>query len=106
MLCVRLVFCLYAEDAGIFGDHLTFHNYIKGFYVKDVRRALMDLFRVLDTKTEERDPYMDDALAAFPYVNGGLFADENIEIPNFTQEIVDLLLHNASEDFDWSQIVS
>ena len=104
MLCVRLVFCLYAEDAGIFGGHLKFHNYIKGFSVKDVRRALIDLFRVLDTKTEERDPYMDDALAAFPYVNGGLFADENIEIPNMTQDIVDLLLHNASEDFDWSQI--
>ena len=104
MLCVRLVFCLYAEDAGVFGGHLKFHNYIRSFNVKDVRRALIDLFRVLDTKTEERDPYMDDALAAFPYVNGGLFADENIEIPNFTQEIVDLLLHNASEDFDWSQI--
>ena len=104
MLCVRLVFCLYAEDAGIFGGHLKFHNYIKSFIAKDVRRALIDLFRVLDTKTEERDPYMDDALAAFPYVNGGLFADENIEIPNFTQDIVDLLLHNASEDFDWSQI--
>ena len=104
MLCVRLVFCLYAEDAGIFGGHLKFHNYIKSFSVKDVRRALIDLFRVLDTKTEERDPYLDDALAAFPYVNGGLFADENIEIPNFTQEIVDLLLRNASEDFDWSKI--
>lgn len=104
MLCVRLVFCLYAEDAGIFGGHLKFHNYIKSFNVKDVRRALIDLFRVLDTKTEEHDPYMDDALAAFPYVNGGLFADENIEIPNMTQDIVDLLLHNASEDFDWSQI--
>lgn len=104
MLCVRLVFCLYAEDAGIFGGHLKFHNYIKSFNVKDVRRALIDLFRVLDTKTEERDPYMDDSLAAFPYVNGGLFADENIEIPNMTQDIVDLLLHNASEDFDWSQI--
>ena len=104
MLCVRLVFCLYAEDAGIFGGHLKFHNYVKSFPVKDVRRALIDLFRVLDTKTEERDPYMDDALAAFPYVNGGLFADENIEIPNMTQDIVDLLLRNASEDFDWAQI--
>lgn len=62
------------------------------------------MFRVLDTKIEDRDPYMDERLAVFPYVNGGLFADENIEIPNFTQEIVDLLLHNASEDFDWSQI--
>lgn len=104
ILCVRLVFCLYAEDAGIFGEHLKFHNYIKSFAPRDVRRALIDLFRVLDTKIEDRDPYMDERLAAFPYVNGGLFADESIEIPNFTQEIVDLLLHNASEDFDWSQI--
>ena len=104
ILCVRLVFCLYAEDSGIFGGHLKFHNYLGSFAPKDVRRALIDLFRVLDTKTEDRDPYLDDVLASFPYVNGGLFADENIEIPNFTQEIVDLLLHKASEDFDWSQI--
>ena len=104
MLCVRLVFCLYAEDAGIFGDHLKFHNYIKGFALKDVRRALIDLFRVLDTKTEDRDPYMDADLASFPYVNGGLFADENIEIPNFTEEIIDIILRKASEDFDWSEI--
>lgn len=104
MLCVRLVFCLYAEDAGIFGDRNKFHNYIMSFSARDVRRALIDLFRVLDTKLEERDPYIDEQLAAFPYVNGGLFADEEIEIPNFTQEIIDLLLHHASEDFDWSQI--
>ena len=104
ILCVRLVFCLYAEDSGIFGAHNEFHNYIKSFAPKDVRRALIDLFRVLDTKVNDRDPYMDDVLAAFPYVNGGLFADEDIEIPNFTQEIVDLLLHKASEDFDWSEI--
>lgn len=105
ILCVRLVFCLYAEDSGIFGgDHNKFHNYIKSFDVRDVRRALIDLFKVLDTKIEDRDKYLDERLAVFPYVNGGLFADENIEIPNFTQEIVDLLLHKASEDFDWSQI--
>ncbi len=104
ILCVRLVFCFYAEDAGIFGGHLKFHNYIKSFEPRDVRRALIDLFRVLDTKIEDRDPYMDERLASFPYVNGGLFADENIEIPNFTPEIVNLLLHNVSENFDWSQI--
>ncbi len=103
-LCVRLVFCLYAEDAGIFGAHLMFHNYLARFSPRDMRRALIDLFRVLDTPENRRDPYMDEALAAFPYVNGGLFADEDIEIPYFTEEIVDLLLHNASEDFDWSQI--
>ena len=104
ILCVRLVFCLYAEDSGIFGEHLKFHNYLKEFAPKDVRRALIDLFQVLDTKIDERDPYMDETLASFPYVNGGLFADEHIEIPNFTQEIVDLLLHNASENFNWAEI--
>lgn len=104
ILCVRLVFCLYAEDAGIFGSHSKFHDYVRSFAAKDVRRALIDLFRVLDTKPADRDPYMDETLASFPYVNGGLFADTDIEIPNFTDGIVDLLLHKASEDFDWSQI--
>ncbi len=84
MLCVRLVFCLYAEDAGIFGSRTMFHDYLRGFQPKNVRKALIDLFRVLDTKEADRDPYMDEELAAFPYVNGGLFADENIIIPRFT----------------------
>ena len=92
MLCVRLVFCLYAEDAGIFGAPNMFHDYLRGFQPKNVRKALIDLFRVLDTKTADRDPYMDEDLASFPYVNGGLFADENIIIPRFTEEIVELLL--------------
>ena len=104
MLCVRLVFCLYAEDAGIFGSKTMFHDYLKGFQPKNVRKALIDLFRVLDTKVADRDPYMDEDLAAFPYVNGGLFADENIIVPRFIEEIIDLLLTNASEDFNWSQI--
>lgn len=104
MLCVRLVFCLYAEDSGIFGNKTVFHDYLKGFQSKNVRKGLIDLFRVLDTKIEDRDPYMDEDLAAFPYVNGGLFADENIIVPRFTEEIIDLLLSKASEDFDWSEI--
>lgn len=104
MLCVRLVFCLYAEDAGIFGQHEKFGQYLKQFQPKDVRKALIELFQVLDTKTDDRDPYMDEDLAGFPYVNGGLFADENIEIPKFTEEIVDLLINKASAGFDWSEI--
>ena len=104
VLCVRLVFCLYAEDAGIFGSHTMFHDYLKGFQAKNVRKALIDLFKVLDTKAADRDPYMDEDLAGFPYVNGGLFADENIIIPRFTEEIIDLLLTKASEDFNWSSI--
>lgn len=103
-LCVRLVFCLYAEDSGLFGEKLAFHNYLQRFQVRDTRRALIDLFKVLDTKLQDRDKYLDDELAKFPYVNGGLFANENIIIPHLTQEIVDILLHHASEDFDWSEI--
>ena len=104
MLCVRLVFCLYAEDAGIFGKHGMFHDYLRQFEAKSARKALIELFQVLDQKDSERDPYLDEDLAAFPYVNGGLFADENIEIPNFTEEIMDILLEKASADFDWSEI--
>lgn len=104
VLCVRLVFCLYAEDAGIFGEHAMFHDYLTSFRNKNMRRALMDLFRVLDQKPEDRDPYMDDDLAAFPYVNGGLFADEDIEIPKITDDIIELLLKECSEEFDWSSI--
>lgn len=103
MLCVRLVFCLYAEDAGIFGGHGMFHNYLERHRAED-RRALINLFRVLDQNPEQRDPYLDDDLAAFPYVNGGLFSDENIEIPRLGEEVVGLILRRASEDFDWSAI--
>ena len=102
-LCVRLVFCLYAEDAGVFGGHGKFHDYLQG-HQRDARRALMDLFQVLDTKPEDRDPYLDEDLLAFPYVNGGLFSDENIEIPRLDETIVDLILRRASADFDWSAI--
>lgn len=106
-LCVRLVFCLYAEDAGIFGHHGMFHDYLSAFETRAMRKALIDLFRVLDTKLQDRDPYLKNdnpELAAFPYVNGGLFSDENIEIPPFTDEIRDLLLVKASENFNWSEI--
>lgn len=104
MLCVRLVFCFYAEDAGIFGRRRMFHDYLEQYSAKDMRRALIELFKVLDTKAEERDPYLEEDLAAFTYVNGGLFENENIEIPQFTEEIRHLILTNASEDFDWSEI--
>lgn len=104
ILCVRIVFCLYAEDAGIFGQHGMFHDYLEEFDTKHMRKAVIELFQVLDTKPEARDPYMEESLAQFPYVNGGLFANEDIEIPQFTDEIRNLLLENASADFDWSEI--
>lgn len=107
ILCVRMVFCLYAEDAGIFGQHGMFHDYLEEFDARKMRKAMIELFQILDTKLEDRDPYLKDdnpQLAAFPYVNGGLFANEDIEIPPFTDEIRNLLLEKASADFDWSEI--
>lgn len=106
-LCVRLVFCLYAEDAGIFGRKNMFHDYLEQFKSRELRRVLIRLFRVLDTKEKDRDPYLaddDPKLAEFPYVNGGMFSSEDIEIPPFTDELRDLLLRKASDEFDWSNI--
>lgn len=103
-LCVRLVFCLYAEDAGIFGRHAMFHDYLAGVGINNVRDALVELFKILDTKEEDRDPYGNPDLLAFPYVNGGLFANEHIIIPRFNETIVDILLNKCSADFDWSEI--
>lgn len=103
-LVVRLVFCLYAEDAGIFGHHMMFHDYLARFSSRDFRRGLIDLFSVLNTPIEERDPYLDEELLAFPYVNGGMFAENKLEIPNFTDELSELILEHASSNFDWSEI--
>ena len=103
-LCVRIVFCLYAENAGLFGSHTQFHDYLQRFEPRDIRRALIDLFRTLDTPPDKRDPYLDADLAAFPYVNGGLFADETIEIPPFDDALKTILLTRASDGFDWSSI--
>ena len=105
ILCVRLVFCLYAEDAHLFGKKTAFHDYLAQYAAKDIRRALIDLFEVLDTPPERRDPYLDESLKAFEYVNGGLFSnDVRLEIPQFTDELKELILAKASDDFDWSEI--
>lgn len=102
ILCVRIVFCLYAEDAGVFA-HDQFHDFLVTYEAKDLRRALRDLFEVLNTPVEKRSKYLQEELKAFPYTNGGLF-EEEIEIPQFTEELKEILLQNASFDFDWSEI--
>lgn len=105
-LCVRLVFCLYAEDAGIFGKKDMFHDYLVKYEndLDSMRNALIQLFKVLDTKDNDRDKYLSDELAQFPYVNWGLFSNENIEIPRFTEEIKNLILVEGAIKFDWSEI--
>ena len=107
ILCVRLVFCLYAEDAGIFGEkRCMFHDYLSRFKPGqgEMRKGLIELFEVLNTPPDRRDPYLDDSLKAFPYCNGGLFADRDVEIPRFNDKLAELILKHASDDFDWSRI--
>jgi len=102
ILCVRIVFCLYAEDAGVF-RHDQFHDYLNGYAAEDLSDALLKLFKVLNTPDDQRSRYLREDLKAFPYTNGGLF-EEEIEIPQFTEELKQTLLQNASLDFDWSEI--
>lgn len=101
-LCVRLVFCLYAEDSGLFGKKSLFHDYLEDFQPHQVRNALMDLFRILDTEEANRNPYESETLLEFPYVNGSLFSDP-VEIPQFSEDAVNLILEDAC-NFDWSEI--
>ncbi len=102
ILCVRIVFCLYAEDAGLFETKTSFEDYIKSFSLENLRDGIIKLFKALDTRLEQRDKY-DTKLKPFPYVNGGLFCDEQIEIPNFTEEIVDVIVNHCAP-FDWRDI--
>lgn len=106
ILCVRIVFCLYAEDARLFGRRSAFREYLQQYRNNPsmFRRALMDLFEVLDSKPEDRDPYISPKLAAFPYVNGDLFKDKTAIIPRLSDEIISIILDDASHEFDWSAI--
>lgn len=106
VLCVRLVFCFYAEDAGLFGRYHMFNDYLSKFRDDpySFRDALIRLFKILDQEEHERDPYLSDELLAFPYVNGGLFENENLVVPRVNEEIIDIILNEASDNFDWSNI--
>lgn len=102
VLCVRLVFCLFAEDAGLFPKN-AFYRYLKAMPATQVRAALKELFAHLRAKPEDRDPYASAQLKDFPYVNGGLF-EADVEIPNFTEEILEVLLEEVSKGTNWSHI--
>lgn len=103
-LCVRLVFCFYAEDSGLFGRRNMFYDYLNKRKGINFRDALIKLFKILDQNQEDRDQYLEDDLAAFPYVNGGLFENKNFTIPRINEEIIDIILNQASVGFDWSKI--
>ena len=102
VLITRVIFLLYAEDADLLQSHQAFGRYCEGDPNK-LRRKLIDLFEAIDTPLDKRDEYMDGDLAAFPYVNGGLFADSTITVPQMTEEIQEAIT-DASQDFDWKEI--
>ncbi len=105
VLCVRLVFCLYAENAGLFKEHDSFRKFIASYRPENLRGGLRDLFTILDTPVDQRDPDDEEKLLSFPYVNGGLFtSSQKIKIPRFSQEAYDILLHDCAENFNWAGI--
>jgi len=100
---VRLVFCFYAEDAELFGKRNMFHDYMESFQPEHFRKGLMDLFEILDTKEEDRiDPFEEEKLLAFPYVNGSLFT-EKTPIPPIDDATRRLILEDGC-GFDWANI--
>lgn len=102
VLITRIIFLLYAEDADLLQSHQAFGRYCEGDPAK-LRRKLVELFETIDTPLDQRDEYMDEDLTAFPYVNGGLFADSSIIVPQMTPEILEAITE-ASQDFDWREI--
>ena len=103
-LLVRLVFCLFADDTGIFEPRDVFVDFIETRTSEDgadLGPRLAELFQVLDTPEGDRQTTLDEDLARFPYLNGGLFAGP-LRIPSFTAPMRQALL-NACQ-FDWSNI--
>lgn len=100
---VRILFCLFAEDTAIF-ERETFRLYIRNRTAKDgsdLGVHLARLFEVLNTPLEKRQKNLDESLAVFPYVNGGLFA-EHLSFADFNAEMWEALF--LCTHFDWSKI--
>lgn len=103
-LCVRFVFCLYAEDAGLLNSRTQLHDFLLGLPPKVVRYVLPHLFKALTTQSDERDANDLEEIRAFPYVDGALFESELHHLPVFTEEVIDLLVNQASAHFKWRDI--
>ncbi len=100
---VRVLFCLFAEDTGIF-DREAFRLYIEDRTKpdgSDLGLHLARLFALLNTPPDRRQTNLDETLAAFPYVNGDLFA-ESLGFADFNRDMRNSLL--ACTRFNWSQI--
>lgn len=104
VLLVRLLFCLFAEDTGIFEPRRRFQDFIEQRTSEDgsdLGAQLMQLFDVLNTAPDERQKALDEHLAGFPYVNGKLF-EEVLPPPAFDAAMRERLLDAAG--LDWSEI--
>jgi len=103
-LLVRLVFCLFADDTGIFPERGSFRDWIERESREDgtnLGRILNELFDILDTPTEKRQTHLDETLNGFPYINGELFT-RPLRMPAFNRAMRDTLLDASA--FDWSKI--
>lgn len=99
----RLLFCLFADKTGIFGENGMFRRVIEGSRDdgKHLGGAMRELFSVLDQPLEKRPSTLDEAVAAFSYINGDLFS-EKLDFPAFDATLRESLLQCAS--LDWSGI--
>lgn len=103
LLLVRLVFCMFADDSGIF-EHRSFETYLYNrteIDGTDFGPRLINLFKVLNQDIPDRSLTLDQDLKIFPYINGGLFA-EKLDIPDFNYAMRDALL--KAMELDWSQV--
>lgn len=104
MLIVRIVFLLYADDTGILGEENLFQNLIEKQSPDNVRQTLITLFDTLNKPENKRDPFLADKFKQFKYVNGGMFSDETVAIPQFTKELQRLIVDDAGKGFNWANI--
>ena len=101
---VRIVFCLFADDTGIFEPRDIFLDFVETRTREDgsdLGAMLTQLFQVLDTPIDKRSATLDEDLANFPYVNGDLFC-EPLRIPSFNKTMRERLLEACR--FNWSNI--
>jgi len=101
---VRLLFCLFADDTGIFDEKGIFNEYLEFKTSEDgndLAPRLAELFQVLNTPKEKRYRNIDETLNAFPYVNGKLF-EENLPVASFDSEMRKILMDCCI--LDWGKI--
>ena len=104
VICTRLMFLMFCEDAGLIPAS-AFRDFLRETKAERLRKALADLFVWLDTPDSERDPFevKDGAFRAFPYMNGGLFA-EKVQVPTIDETLRTELIIHGCQEFDWSGV--